>query len=133
MSAHKYTLKQRQMLLKAQEVIDKASVGYVEILKQHVQDLQDTLDGENITEAIHICYRVQTQAGTFGWPLAGELAGWFKRILHSQQKTGLNLKVCALFCQSFTSILQNELKTESDAAVKLLMHIETVLKTEGIR
>ena len=133
MSTRKFTPKQQQMLLKAQKVIEDASKDYVEILTQHIQALQEALKSENTAEAVQICYLIQTQAGTFGWPLAGELSGWFKRILKTQKKTGLNPTVSSLFCQSFTSIIQNELKNESDDAVKLLMHIECVLKTEGIR
>jgi len=133
MSEDKFTLKQRKLLLQAQKVIDEASVGYVDILKQHIQKLKTSLDSGNITEAVHICHRIQSQAGTFGWPLAGEISGWFKRILITPLKSGVNSNVHDLFSSSLNTVLQDELKAESDAAVKLLIHIETMLKQEGIR
>ncbi|MBL4800348.1 MAG: hypothetical protein JKY45_00550 [Emcibacter sp.] len=133
MATNDFTPEQQRLILKAQKVIDKESAGYVEILQQHLQGLQESLKIENTPQAIHTCYLIQSQAGTFGWPLASELAGWFKRILQAQKKNGLNPNISALFCQSFTAILQNELKAESDEAVKILKHIESVLKKEGVR
>lgn len=133
MTENEFTPEQKKLLLKAQKVIDKASVGYVEILEQHIRKLKESLNSDDITEAIHICHLMHSQAGTLGWPLVSEVSGWFKRILKTQQKDGLNSNVSALFCHSFDSILQNKLKAESDKAVKLLVHIETILKKEGIR
>jgi len=120
------------MLLQAHKIIDDASVNYGDILEQHIQELKKTLDNDNLAVAIKICYRIQTQAGTFGWPLASEISGWFNRLLKPQLKKGMNSAVNNLFLDSFHIIIKDKLKTESKAAVALLLHIENELKTENL-
>lgn len=132
MGKDKFTLEQQNMLLQAQKIIDEASENYVETLEQHIRNLKKSLDSENLTEAYKICYLIQSQATTFGWPLATEISGWFKRLIKTQQKKGFNPKINNLFLDSFNSILQDELKEESHAAVKLLLHMETILKNEDL-
>ena len=132
MTNNNFTPQQKEMLLKAQQVIDEAAKDYGTILKQHIQDLNESLDAEKLSEAIKICHLIQSQAGTFDWQLATEVSGWFKRLLKTQQEKGLNLKVNTVFRNSLDIILRDQLKGESEAAVKLLMHIEAVLKTEDI-
>ena len=116
------------MLKKAQKIIDDESVVYVKILTQHIDDLRPALMSGEISQAIKICHLIQTQAGTFGWPLATEMAGWFKRLLKSQQQNGLKEDVNDLFMDSFHTLLDKQLKTESDSALKLLLHMEAQLK-----
>lgn len=116
------------MLKRAQKIIDNESLQYVKVLAQHIHDLRPTLIAGEIAQAIKICYLIQTQAGTFGWPLATEIAGWFKRLLKTQQQNGLKKDVNDIFLESFHILLDKELKTDSDSALKLLLHMETQLK-----
>ena len=131
MAKEKFTAKQQEMLKRAQKIIDDESLLYVNILTQHIQDLPAALHSSDIDHAIRICHLIQTQAGTFGWPLATEIAGWFKRLLKSQQQNGLKEDVNELFMESFRILLDKELKTESDNALKLLLHMESELKKSG--
>lgn len=132
MSDDNFTLKQKEMLLRAQKVVDDASENYTEILKQHIQELTTALGAEDLTDAEFICHRIQGQAGTFGWSLATEISGWFKRLLITQKEAGLNSLVNKLFLDSLDIMIKDELKTASDDAINLLIHIETELKKHNI-
>ncbi|MCF6196567.1 MAG: hypothetical protein L3J50_07665 [Emcibacter sp.] len=134
MSNNKFTAKQQEMLHKAQRIIDRASLSYGDILNQHILSLKTSLDSDNIQEAIRICHLINSQAGTFGWPLAGELSGWFKRVLmKQQQESGLNSNVSLLFMDSLDRMVKQDLRAESKAAVTLLRDLEAALKDEDIR
>jgi len=130
MPADTFSFRQRQLLIQAQHIIDAASADYIHILTQHIQNLSDALASGNLPEAIQSCYLIQSQAGAFGWPLATEIAGWFKRLLEQQKSGDLNRPVNELFLDSLNHILEEELKTESEAAIRLLQHIEMTLKHE---
>lgn len=131
MSDRKYSLERRQMLHRAQTVVDEASLGYREMLTQHIEDLKRALDNEvNLVDAIGTCYLIHTQAGTFGWSLATEVSGWFRRLLQKQQANGSDKMVNSLFLESLSCIVTEELKADSDAAIALLLHIETRLKKQ---
>lgn len=133
MAKEKYTLKQKEMLLNAQKVIDKASDKYPEILEQHIQKLNQAINSGKREEAIYICHLIQSQAGTFGWSLATEISGWFMRLLKTQQENQPNSKINTLFLDSFDVIMRRGLKGNSESSVKLLVHIETELKKDDIR
>ncbi len=133
MTKDQFTLEQRELLLQANKIISDASINYSDILEQHVQALKKSLDSENLIEAVKICYRIQSQAGTFGWPLATEISGWFKRLLMPQIEKGVNAKVNTLFLDSLNIILKDKLKSESNTAVNLLLHMEAELKKQDIR
>ncbi len=133
MSKVNFSPKQQKMLRKARKLIERESAGYIEILKQHIHALAAALENKDLPLAIRICHRVQSQAGTFGWPLATEIAGWFKRLLGDQNTDAPNVITNALFLQSLNKIIRDELKTESVAAVRLLQHIESELKKQNIR
>ena len=132
MPEDKFTFRQRQLLVKAQKIVDQASAGYSGILKQHVHNLSTALAAQNLTEAMQTCYLIQSQAGAFGWPLATEIAGWFNRLLQKQQDSGLNNSVNELFLGSLQQVLNEELRTESETTIRLLEHIEAALKIEKI-
>ncbi|PCI32167.1 MAG: hypothetical protein COB54_07840 [Alphaproteobacteria bacterium] len=128
MVMNNYTPQQQKMLRQAQAVIDDASDTYDEILKAHIRDLKESLAEGNLTESCRVCYRIQTQATTFGWPLASEIAGWFKRLLNSQQDKGLDSAINGLFLDSLDILITEDLKSDSQAAIKLCLHIESELK-----
>ncbi len=133
MSNDKFTVKQQEMLRKAQRIIDRASLSYGDTLSQHILSLKTSLDNDNIQEAIRICHLINSQAGTFGWHLAGELSGWFKRVLmKQQQESGLNSNVSRLFMDSLDHMVKQDLRAESKAAVTLLRDLEAALKDEDI-
>ena len=127
---NKFTPRQKRMLQQAQALIDQASDTYDEVLKAHIRDLKKSLTAKNLKEACQVCYRIQTQATTFGWPLASEIAGWFKRLLHTQQDKGLDLTTNGLFLDSLDTLITENLKTECAAAIKLCLHIESELKSK---
>ena len=131
MTHEKFSFEQRQLILKAQQIIDDASANYGTILQQHVEQLHATLADNNIEDAIGLCYLIQSQAGTFGWPLATEVAGWFKKLLLRQKDNGLNPAVNRLFQDSLKQIVSEKMTGESNAALKLLQHIETTLRAGG--
>jgi hypothetical protein len=134
MSNDKFTVKQQEMLRKAQRIVDRASLNYGDTLSQHILSLKTSLDDNNIQEAIRICHLINSQAGTFGWSLAGELSGWFKRVLmKQQQELGLNSNVSRLFMDSLDHMVKQDLRAESKAAVTLLRDLEAALKDEDIR
>ncbi|MCK5425853.1 MAG: hypothetical protein KAI89_10790 [Emcibacter sp.] len=133
MAKEKYTLKQKEMLFKAQKIIDKAGSHYKEILEQHIQKLNQTINSGKMEEAIYICHLIQSQAGTFEWTLATEISGWFKRLLKEQQGKQPNPQINTLFLDSFDVIMRRDLKGDSELSVKLLTHIENELKKQHIR
>lgn len=128
MAMNKFTPQQKKMLRQAQAIIDEASDSYDEILKAHIRDLKTSLAAENLAEACQTCYRIQTQGTTFGWPLASEIAGWFKRLLDTQQEKGLDSAINGLFLDSLDTLITEDLKADSEAAIKLCLHIKTELK-----
>jgi len=132
MAKEKFTQKQQDQIRRAQKIINDECAGYIEILTQHVSGLRQSLHSKDMAQAILICHYIQSQAGMFGWPLATEISGWFKRLLQSQQKKDFNAQVNDLFLESFDLILKQELKAKSEAAVKLLIHIEAELKKNAI-
>lgn len=132
MRTDKFTVHQRNLILQAQEIMDEASDGYDEILQQHIQDLKKSLTSKNLTEARKFCYLIQNQAATFGWPFATEISGWFTKLLKKQQEKGLNLAINKLFLDSFDVIIKDNLKINSEPAIKLRQHIESELKIKDI-
>ncbi len=133
MSKVNFSPKQQKMLRQARKLIERESAGYIEILKQHIHALATALENKDLPLAIRICHQVQSQAGTFGWPLATEIAGWFKRLLGDQNTGAPDVETNALFLQSLNKIIRDDLKAESAAAVRLLQHIEGELKKQNIR
>ena len=130
MSNGNFTVKQQKMLRKAQRIIDEASLSYGDVLNQRILTLKTSLDKNDIQDAIRICHLINSQAGTFGWHLAGELSGWFKRVLiKQQQESGLNSTVSRLFMDSLNHMVKQDLRAESNAAVTLLRDLETALKS----
>ena len=116
------------MLQKAQEIIDKEAVSYVEQLRQHIQSLKKSIESDDIIQAIQTCHHMQGQAGTFGWPLATEISGWFKRILTNQQNAAIDHKINEIFLNSLENMVKNNLKSHSKEAISLLQNIEAALK-----
>lgn len=133
MSKNKFTLKQKEMLIRAQSIIDQASVGYEDVLKQDIHSLKQHIESGDMMDAIHLCHRIHSQAGTFGWPLVTEISGWFKRHLEIQQKAQVNNNINRLFLGSLDTVLNNKLKGEGEASIKLLQHIESTLKNQSTK
>ncbi|WP_339864971.1 hypothetical protein [Paremcibacter congregatus] len=128
MSKHQHTLLQREIILRAQKFLDAESVGYGEKLAALIEQLRAALDSRDLAQAIRTTDLIQGQAGTFGWSLATEVAGWFKRLLNKQKEEGIKIQVNDLFLESFDRILTEQIKTECEAAVTLLLQIEATLK-----
>jgi len=128
MTQNELSLEQRQMILNAYKVIDQESLNYINILKQHVENLAKVLARGDIEEAMRTCYLIHSQASTFGWPLATEIAGWFQKMLRKQEAHGLNEAVNELFLNSLEQIVQDEMKAESESAIALLLNIEQKLQ-----
>ncbi|MCF6215942.1 MAG: Hpt domain-containing protein [Emcibacter sp.] len=128
MTKVKFSQRQQDMLQKAQEIIDKEAVSYVEQLRQHIQSLKKSIGSGDITQAIQICHHMQGQAGTFGWPLATEISGWFKRILTNQQNATIDHKTNKIFLSSLENMVKNNLKSHGKEAIGLLQNIEAALK-----
>ncbi len=118
------------MLQKAQEIIDKEAVNYIEQLRHHIQSLKKSIGSDDITQAIQTCHHMQGQAGSFGWPLATEISGWFKRILTNQQKADPDTKTNEIFLRSLEKMVENNIKSHGKEAISLLQNIETALKKE---
>ncbi|VAX08907.1 hypothetical protein MNBD_ALPHA03-2162 [hydrothermal vent metagenome] len=128
MTKVKFSQRQKDMLQKAQKIIDSEATGYVDQLRNHIQSLKKSIGSGDITQAIQTCHHMQGQAGTFGWPLATEIAGWFKRILIHQQKASIDDKTNEVFLNSLENMVENNLKSHSKDALKLIQNLEAALQ-----
>lgn len=127
MSKVKFSLKQQEMLRKAQILIDEKAIDYVDQLRHHIHSLKKSLGSNNLEAAIQTCHHMQGQAGTFGWPLATEIAGWFKRTLNLQQKSHMDKRTNEIFLASLEKMVKNNLRSHCIDALKLLQSIEAAL------
>ena len=69
-----------QLILRANEAVDKVAAEFIGSLKERIGDLEKAIHQNQRELVINYSYNLETEAATFGWPRVTRICKWLRKV-----------------------------------------------------
>ena len=115
------------LVARADRAMDEEAENYDAILGESIEALQKAVAEKNTEEAIVIAYSIKGAAGTMGWPLASQAAGFLRHVLEEEEKVSKLQDTISVHLHTLDLIYKNKMKGDEPEGVELIKNLYNLL------
>ena len=106
----------------AETAIEEIKEEYPARLHGHIEAMEAAADAGDLDRLATLAHDVKGEAGTMGWPLVSQSAGWLRQVIE-QPDTSPDPEVVSVFLQSIRRLSEPDLEGESKEGVRLIKEL----------
>ncbi len=125
-------LTREEAIANAHTAIDECSENYRTRLEHHLGELRQALQNRDKASLTRVANDLKGEAGTMGWPLVSQAAGWMRQLLDAEPET-VDILSNSLFVQSLERMVADDMTGESAEGVELVKQLYALAIRRGIK
>ena len=111
--------------------IEEIKAEYPERLRGLVDAMQAAAETGDLEHLATLAHNVKGEAGTMGWPLVSQSAGWLRQVIE-QPGTSPDPEVVSVFLQSIRRLSEPDLVGESKEGVRLIKELHALCISKNV-
>ncbi len=125
------TLKPEAAIKEAEAALIPFKENYATRLKSHLAQMQEALETEDFATLAILANNLKGEAGTMGWPLVSQAAGWMRQLLEAE-KDEPDLPAITLFVQALAHMFAEKMVGEAEQGVVLIKQLYALAASRGV-
>ena len=125
------TFTREQAIAEAEAVIEQYKESYGARLERHLADLRSALHSHDVTTLTRVANLLKGEAGTMGWPLVSQAAGWLRQVLDAE-RDAMDIAAVTLFVQSLERMVADQMVGEPPEGIVLVKELHALALSRGI-
>ena len=120
-----------QAIADADTVIAEFKQTYDARLGSHLNGLRNALENRDVADMVAIANDLKGEAGTMGWPLVSQAAGWLRQVLDARPDA-MDIPAVTLFVHSLERMVADGMVGEPPDGVVLIKELYALAVSRGV-
>jgi len=126
------TMSRTEAIGKAEKVLEAIKTDYPPHMLRTIAEMDNAFETRNYDQLTFLSHELKGEAGTFGWPLISQAAGWLRQLLENRGAE-LDDEIYKIFLDSLHQLSAPDLAGENEAGVCLIKQLYALCESQEIR
>lgn len=118
-------------ILEAEKALEQIKAEYPTRLRDTLATMQAAADAGDFGKLATVAHDLKGEAGTVGWPLVSQAAGWLRQALEADDGDP-DPRVVAVFMQSIRRLAEPDLAGETADGIRLIKELYALCVSKDV-